>query len=207
MSGTQARRLGVASCLVFLATTASAGGIAYFPNDAARGRELAVTCLACHGTPEMPSGTSPPFRVPKLAGQRGEAIFQALLDYQSSVRESPIMAPLVAGLSLQDMRDLGAYLSASGPYVPQTVGQGSPAHEKVHRDCTACHGESGMGVMAGVPVLTGQYADYLIYALRAYRDGTRDDPNMGPIAVKLTDEEIEQLAEYFAAQEHLGVPQ
>jgi cytochrome c553 len=61
-----------------------------------------------------------------------------------------------------------------------------------------------MGVMAGVPVLTGQHEDYLVHALRAYRDGRRADPTMGPIARTLTDEEIERLAVYFAGQSHLG---
>lgn len=145
----------------------------------------------------MPSGTSPSFRVPLLAGQRGEVIFRALLDYQRGARRSPIMAPLVQNLSIQDMRDLGAFLSVSGPYVPETVDQGSWAHEKVHRDCTLCHGESGMGVMAGVPVLTGQHEDYLD------RDGSRDDPAMTQIAESLTPDEIRQLAAYFAKQTHL----
>jgi cytochrome c553 len=176
----------------------------FFPADPARGRELAAVCLPCHAVPDMPSGSEPPCSVPRLRGQRGEAIFLALLDYQSGTRQSAIMSPLVANLSVQDMRDLGAYLSASGPYVPDTYGEGSWAHEKVRRDCTACHGESGMGVMAGVPVLTGQHEDYLVHALRAYRDGRRADPTMGPIARTLTDEEIERLAVYFAGQSHLG---
>jgi formylglycine-generating enzyme required for sulfatase activity/cytochrome c2 len=185
---------------------AHAAGVDYYPANAERGKQLASACLACHGMRDMPSGTDPAFRVPLLAGQRGEAIFNALLDYASGRRESAVMQPLTAALSVQDMRDLGAYLTASGPYVPGTVDQGSWAHDKVHRDCTACHGESGMGVMAGIPVLTGQYADYLVHALDAYRDGTRQDPTMGPIAKHLTPEESRDLAAYFAAQEHLAVP-
>lgn len=188
--------VGAAGCAV-------AAPYGYFPADPERGRELAAACLSCHGVAGMVSGTEPPFSVPRLKGQRGEAIFEALLDYQSGARKSAIMAPLVANLSVQDMRDLGAYLSASGPYVPETHRQGSWAHEKVRRDCTACHGESGMGVMAGVPVLTGQHEDYLVHALEAYRDGRRSDPTMVPIARALTHEEIERLAAYFAAQEHL----
>jgi formylglycine-generating enzyme required for sulfatase activity len=113
------------------------------------------------------------------------------------------MAALAGPLSLPDMRDLAAYLAASGPYVPETAEAGSWAHEKVRRDCTICHGESGMGVMTGVPVLTGQHEDYLVHALQAYRDGSRADATMGPVAKALAPEEIGRLAAYFAAQTHL----
>lgn len=187
------------------ASAAHAQRPSYFPADAERGARLAAVCLPCHSIDDMPSGTVPSFRVPRLAGQRAEAIFAALLDYRSGARQSPIMGPLVADLSVQDMRDLGAYLSASGPYVPDTVDQGSWAHDKVHRDCTICHGESGMGVMAGVPVLTGQHADYLTHALEAYRDGRRANRAMSAVARALGPDEIEMLAEYFARQSHLDV--
>jgi cytochrome c553 len=186
-----------------IGATVSAEPYAFFPADAQHGQALAVVCLACHGTTEVLSGTEPPFHVPKLAGQRGEAIFAALLAYKSGQRESTAMQPFVAPLSLQDMRDVAAYLASSGPYVPGTEDVGSWAHEKVRRDCTACHGESGMGVMAGVPVLTGQHEDYLVHALEAYRDGRRSDPSMGPIARALAPDEITRLAAYFARQAHL----
>lgn len=196
-------RLLLSGLLAAATNVSTAEPDAYFPADAERGRELATACRACHGIPDMPSGTVPAFRVPLLAGQRGEAIVSALRDYRNGARQSPVMAALVEGLSLQDMRDLAAFLSASGPYVPDTADQGSWAHEKVHRDCTACHGESGMGVMAGVPVLTGQHADYLVHALVAYRDGSRSNPTMGPIAKALSPDEVARLAAYFAKQSHL----
>jgi cytochrome c553 len=52
-------------------------------------------------------------------------------------------------------------------------------------------------------VLTGQHEDYLVHALEAYRDGSRSDPTMGPIAATLTPDEIRELAAYFAKQAHL----
>ena len=182
---------------------AAASAPPFFPASAERGAALAVTCLACHGPPNAPVG-SPAVHPPKLVGQRPEAIYLALLAYQSGARVSPIMGPRAAALSLQQMRDLGAYLAAEGPVRPPTpAGSDSWAHEKVHRDCTSCHGETGMGEMWGMPVLTGQNEDYLIAALNAYRDGTRRDPTMGPIAKRLTRQELEQLAGYFARQTHL----
>jgi cytochrome c553 len=176
--------------------------ISYFPADAARGKTLAAGCITCHGIAGMKLG-NPPFSVPLLGGQRPEVIFAALRDYKSGARANDIMAPMAAGLALQDMRDLGAYLSSSGPILPGTHDEGGWAQQKVRRDCSACHGEGGMSMMPGVPVLTGQHEDYLVYALNAYSSGARKDPTMGPIAARLKPDEVAQLAAYFAKQQHL----
>jgi cytochrome c553 len=194
---------GALALLALQASGATPGPTPSFnPASAERGKVLAETCRTCHAVPGHKEGT-PPVSVPKLAGQRPEAIFAALRDYQSGARTSAVMAPMAEALSLQDMRDLGAYLSAGGPRRPGTHGEGSWAHGKVRRDCTACHGESGMGVMPGVPALTGQHRDYLVHALNGYRDGTRKDATMGPVAKRLTPKEIGLLADYFAGQTHL----
>jgi cytochrome c553 len=196
----------IAAGLLSVSWVAWAGTPAFNPANAAKGKTLAAPCTACHFVEDMPAG-SLGFHVPKLAGQRPEAIFQALRDYKSGARRSELMAPMVANLSEQDMRDLGAYLSAGGPHMPTTYGAGSWAHEKVHRDCTHCHGESGMGVMPGVPALTGQHADYLVHAMEAYRNGERSNSTMGPVVAKLTVKEVKLLADYFAMQKHLKVSQ
>lgn len=192
-----------ASTWIALATPSSGAGVP----SAERGKSLVQSCFACHALPNAPVET-PAFRPPKLAGQRREVIYRALCDYKSGVRKSDLMSPVAAALSDQDMRDLGAYLSAGGPHVPpQTAAQETWAHEKVHRDCTACHGESGMGVMDGIPVLTGQNREYLIHALSAYQAGTRKNQTMGPIAARLTPRQIELLADYFSAQSYLRLLQ
>ena len=53
------------------------------------------------------------------------------------------------------------------------------------------------------PTLAGQHEDYLINALTQYRDGTRTDPTMVPMASALTDDDIELLARYFSRLEGL----
>jgi len=175
----------------------------YEPASAEHGRALAAQCLACHGPASVPLG-SPAVRAPKLVGQRPEFIYRELVAYQRGSRTNPIMSAVVAGLTLQDLRDLGAYLSAGGPVRPPVAAMvDSWAHERVHRECTFCHGESGMGEMWGMTVLTGQYRDYLTAALMAYRSGVRRDATMGPIAARLTPQDIDRLAEYFSAQTFL----
>jgi cytochrome c553 len=113
-------RLAAGWSIAGIGCAAAADPYAFFPADAERGRELAVVCLACHGTADVLAGAEPTFHVPMLAGQRGEAIFAALRDYQSGARDGAVMRPLVADLSIQDMRDVAAYLAAGGPYVPST---------------------------------------------------------------------------------------
>ena len=65
--------------------------------------------------------------------------------------------------------------------------------------CEACHGADGKGTNPMYPVLAGQYEDYLVHTLRAYRDGTRKNVIMAGLAAPLTDEDIEDLAAYYAS--------
>ncbi len=72
--------------------------------------------------------------------------------------------------------------------------------------CKACHGEGGgKPIIPQTPILAGQYEDYLVHALEAYRSGARQNPMMAPMAEKLTDEDIRNLAAYFAQQTGLQV--
>jgi len=56
-------------------------------------------------------------------------------------------------------------------------------------------------VTADVPNLAGQKAEYLASALRAYRDRTREEQIMNAVAVGLSDEDISNLAAYYASLE------
>jgi cytochrome c553 len=50
------------------------------------------------------------------------------------------------------------------------------------------------------PILAGQHEDYLRQALTQYKLGTRTDPVMAGQVIALTEEDIKDLAAYFAAQ-------
>ncbi len=65
--------------------------------------------------------------------------------------------------------------------------------------CMSCHGETGNAEMPGVPSLAGKPAAYLVTQLKAYRDQTRQNPQM-LLARRLADPEIDALAAYFASQ-------
>lgn len=65
--------------------------------------------------------------------------------------------------------------------------------------CAACHGPAGISPNDQWPNLAGQKQGYLIKQITAFRDGQRNDPMMAPMVKNLTDEDIANLAAYFAS--------
>jgi YVTN family beta-propeller protein len=70
--------------------------------------------------------------------------------------------------------------------------------------CAACHGATGISPNDEWPSLAGQRHTYLVTQMKAFRAGTRMGPLMDPWAKPLTDEEIENLAAFYAAQKPPG---
>ena len=67
--------------------------------------------------------------------------------------------------------------------------------------CQACHGKDGNGIGdLQYPNLAGQYADYLAKALHDYKSGARKNAIMAGFATTLSDEDIANLAAYYARQ-------
>jgi cytochrome c553 len=64
--------------------------------------------------------------------------------------------------------------------------------------CAGCHGAAGVSNNPLWPNLAGQQAGYLAKSLKAFRDGTRTDPMMGPMAKPLSDTDIDNLAAYYS---------
>ncbi len=72
---------------------------------------------------------------------------------------------------------------------------------EISKTCQACHGADGNGVGdPQYPNIAGQYRDYLVVALKAYRNKTRDNVIMQGFATTLSDKDIEDLAAHFASQ-------
>lgn len=72
--------------------------------------------------------------------------------------------------------------------------------------CQACHGASGKPDDESFPIIGGQNRAYLVLALQALRDGQRGGGNaatMQPFAQGLTDEQIDELAGFFAGLRNL----
>jgi cytochrome c553 len=76
--------------------------------DAAAGKSKSAVCMACHG----PTGTSPNPLWPNLAGQKAPYMVKQLKAFKSGARKDPIMGPMAAPLSDQDMENLSAYFAS-----------------------------------------------------------------------------------------------
>lgn len=175
--------------------------------DAAAGATKSAPCVACHG----PNGVSANPAWPKLAGQSGKYILEQLAHFKSGARKNPLMAPMAAGLSDQDMKDVAAHFQAQKAS-PGVASKDALAVEKLYRAgdaargipaCAACHGPAGAGnAAAGYPRLGGQHATYTTGALTQLRAAAAEplpDGNvkvMASIAAKLSDKEIAALASY-----------
>ena len=65
--------------------------------------------------------------------------------------------------------------------------------------CAACHGAAGISSIPMYPNLAGQKAAYTVKQLKAFKSGTRKDPVMAPMAMALTDADMENIAAYYAS--------
>jgi len=66
--------------------------------------------------------------------------------------------------------------------------------------CAACHGPAGNSVDPAVPSIAGQPAQFVSTELFLFREGNRKDPRMSPMAAGLSNGDLNDLAEYFAAE-------
>lgn len=65
--------------------------------------------------------------------------------------------------------------------------------------CAACHGAEGISAVPMYPNLAGQKEAYIVKQLKDFKSGARKDPVMAPMAMGLSDADMENLAAYFAS--------
>jgi cytochrome c553 len=93
---------------------------------------------------------------------------------------------------------LGISLLGSGCALAEASVQ---AGEAKSMTCKACHGENGNSLNPEWPSLAGQNQRYIINSLRAYKSGSRKNVLMSAQALPLSDQDIADLAAYYAQQE------
>jgi cytochrome c553 len=186
-------------------TGAIASSAAPAAGNAESGAAKAAVCQACHGA----NGNSVNPEWPSLAGLGADYIAEQLQNFKDGKRNSPIMMPIAAPLSAQDMADLGAYFDS----LVNTGLEADPSYwqagEKIYRGgdkvrgipaCMACHGPTGRGnEPAKFPALRGEESVYIAKQLRDYASGARaPGPGgiMPVIAKRLSPDDIRNLASY-----------
>jgi len=174
---------------------------AHAAGNAAEGEKKFYTCYGCHGV-ETYKNAYPDYSVPKLRHQNAAYIIAALHEYKNGDRPHPTMHAQASSLSDQDMEDIAAYLQGPEPVKPPPPSGTPPAQATA---CVACHGVNGLGVAAPLdpkpPILAGQHEDYLVEALKSYKNKRRKNVVMDGMAQLLTSEhDIEVVASYFAHQ-------
>lgn len=94
-------------------------------------------------------------------------------------------------------------LVASGFSVQPALAEGNAdAGKDLGYTCLGCHGIDGYRnayPSYRVPKLGGQKAAYIVVALKGYRANTRQHPTMNAQATSLSDQQIEDVAAYFAS--------
>jgi len=168
--------------------------------DVAAGKAKAEICAGCHGE----NGISQTENVPSLAGQPDMFVQWQLVFFRAGARKNELMQPIMADITNDDVRNLGAYFAELTP--PPAAPDDNPdlskkgAEAAVGRRCASCHTDSFAGTK-GVARLAGQREEYLLKALHDYKSGARSGGSMAvmaDVAYPLSEEEITALAHYLA---------
>ena len=193
----------VASLSMFTAVTAIAG-------DAVAGKTKAAACGGCHGM----DGNSPVATYPKLAGQNEAYITKQVKDFKANAdRQNPIMFGMVAALTDQDAADIGAYfqtqsIKEAAAFDESKLAAGRDLYkggdlQKGIPACQACHGPTGAGTAGiGFPQVGGQYVEYTVAQLKAFKDGSRKNDAkmlMRSIVAKMSEADMVAVANYIAS--------
>lgn len=179
--------------------------------DVANGAVVAEGCIGCHGD----DGHSARASTPHLAGQYEAYLKQQLWLFKTGERTSRPMNRVVEDLGAQDLADVAAYWAAQPAEAVSTSAEedlqsmfvllGSEFFASGGGGvtaCSRCHGDLGQGnPERNTPRVTGLGADYVKSALLRYRaGGVEQSTSMHRVASRLTDADIEVLADFLASQ-------
>jgi len=176
---------------------ASAAGATAFAQTV---RERLPTCLACHGE----SGQSQIPDVPSLGAQQSFYVTVQLLMFREHMRVADPMNDMAKGLSDDDLRQLAETIAKMPaprpPDGPVEAARIERARALVAQNrCNVCHTPTFAG-QDNVPNIADQREDYLVKALRGYKDNSRHgyDATMAEVMAPISDEQILDLAYYIA---------
>jgi len=159
----------------------------------------AEVCAACHGA----DGNSTNPLYPNLAQQTARYIYLELKDFKEGRRKDPLMSPVAATLETSDMLALADWFSKQKEKPtgfkadPAKVDAGRKVADTVL--CSMCHG-GDFGGQNEIPREAGQHYEYVKKQLLDFKNKrrTNDAGNMTSVTSTLTDEQIDELAQFVA---------
>lgn len=155
-------------------------------------------CIKCHDE----SGNSTRSGMPSLTGQDPEYFMTSMMGYIDGSRKHKLMKRLVGKLDETTIKQMGVFYGVQEPLQTETQGEGDAnVGRRLSEDCESCHGDDGNAKKAKMPTLAGQDAKYFIKAMTHYKDGTRKHKKMFEAVEQLSEQEVIDLATYYAAEE------
>lgn len=191
--------------------------------DLEAGKEINQTCAACHG--EFGQGGKKG-EYPRIGGQRAGYLEQQLRNFRDRIRINIPMYPYThpRELSEDDIVNVSAYLArielpTKPPefkpsddaltrlkamekvmIIPRLEGNLDKGREHYQEHCANCHGKDGRG-RSDFPMLVGQYTNYLMKQMLAYRAKERphDEDKPGGILDRFSEEDLNDILAYLTS--------
>lgn len=163
---------------------------------------LAGNCNGCHGLNGVSAGPASP----SFAGFDRQFLIRVLQEFRSGERASTIMDRIMTGYTDRQIRQLASHFAEqawqSALVTPDSAVLA--AGERLHQDaCAECHEEQGRFQDRDIPRIAGQWPDYLMFQLLAYRDRPESIPQptkMREALVRLSDADLHALGQFYASQ-------
>jgi cytochrome c553 len=187
------RRLDLENIALYFAVQTPAQRGAPSFGDVAAGEPLSAKCGGCHGA----RGVSHDAATPSLAAQDAQYLVSATKAYRDRTRHHDVMNAQLADTSDKDIENIAAFYTVQKP---QAAEDKPISAQELAEKCDRCHAPAiGEPTMA-VPKIAGQDKDYLVMALRAYRDGKRGASMMHRMSLPYSDTVIESVASHYASR-------
>jgi len=155
-------------------------------------------CIKCHEV----SGNSDSSGIPSLTAQDPDYFVASMLAYIDGSRSHKMMKKLVGRLDEATIREMGIFYAVQKPLQSKTQGGGDAnVGRRLAEDCQSCHGADGNARKGEMPTLAGQDAKYFIKAMKQYKDGKRQHEKMFEAVENLSEQDMTDLATYFAGEE------
>ncbi len=182
--------------------------------DINKGKKVAEQCADCHGLDGVSARSGAPF----IAGLEQEYLVRSLIAYRNGARNHAVMKQVGDELNPMTMADVTAYYASldtawkgaiadqqSKSILKDTKARSAGKH--IVEGCRSCHSQTDRYQREeAIPNLDGLPVEYFVPALKSYVNGERKNEIMSQFKGSLSDQDIYNLAAYFAARVPIKAP-